>query len=243
MAHRHNDHVHHPGRRHESDEAAIATMAAAMAGCGLEVAAIGSVAADLASEDSLARALSTDDRHFLMQAIDLSKQAVKEGNHPFGCVIVERRKVVESDGCARFVQRVVVEACNNVCTGNDPTAHAELSAVRRLGAYEATRREKHEKGDDSAGTHDGYELFTSTEPCIMCCGAIYWSFLIDRIVYACPEQDLATHAGNDFLSDCRDTLRKGKREIRVQGPFYAEEAEQVHADFWPAFLAGKKAQG
>ena len=168
--------------------------------------------------------LSKADEALLRRAIESSRRAVAKGNHPFGCVIVVRRR---SDG--DVVE--TIDAENRVITDSDPSAHAEMCGVRLLGAAAAAAR--------ATKRFDGcsFELFTSTEPCVMCCGAIYWSFLIDRVVYACPEAGLARHAGDDFLSSCRETLAKGKRPITVEGPFLAEEAEKLHAEFWPSFLA------
>ena len=160
----------------------------------------------------------------MQRAIACSRRAVANGNHPFGCIIVVRRKL---DG--EVVE--TIEAENRVVTDNDPSAHAEMCGVRLLGMAAAAAKK--------TGNFDGcsFELFTSTEPCVMCCGAIYWSFMINRVVYACPEAGLAKHAGEDFLASCRETLAKGKRGITVEGPFLAEEAEKLHAEFWPDFLA------
>ncbi|CAE7826120.1 pgl [Symbiodinium microadriaticum] len=177
----------------------------------------------MAGYDKASAALSKADEALLRHAIECSRRAVKNGNHPFGCVIVVRK----SDG--DVVE--TIDAENRVVTDNDPSAHAEMCGVRLLGTAAAAARES--KRFDGCS----FELFTSTEPCVMCCGAIYWSFMIDRVVYACPEAGLARHAGDDFLASCRETLAKGKRPIKVEGPFLAEEAEQLHAEFWPGFLA------
>ena len=182
--------------------------------------------------------LPEEEQVFLLRAVALSEEAVNAGNHPFGCVIVERRKMKSAEGVGEeegtFVRRVVVESQNTVHTCMDPTGHAELNAVRTLGSLIG---EKKEGGSDQDSLHDGFELFTSTEPCIMCCGAIYWSFSIDRVVFACPESGLARHAGEDFLASSRETLAKGNRPIRVEGPFFQEQAERLHAEYWPKLFA------
>eukprot|EP00658_Telonema_sp_P-2_P057118 TRINITY_DN45580_c0_g1_i1.p1 TRINITY_DN45580_c0_g1~~TRINITY_DN45580_c0_g1_i1.p1 ORF type:complete len:240 (+),score=57.21 TRINITY_DN45580_c0_g1_i1:52-771(+) len=84
-----------------------------------------------------------------------------------------------------------------------------------------------------------FEMFTSTEPCIMCCGAIYWSFAMHRVVFGCPETVLAKYATDDFLCPAQETLARGKhQEIAVEGPFLAEEAAKLHAEYWPRVLGG-----
>eukprot|EP00050_Salpingoeca_kvevrii_P003832 m.235279 g.235279 ORF g.235279 m.235279 type:complete len:189 (-) comp10889_c0_seq1:113-679(-) len=184
----------------------------------------------MASAHSTSPGLSAEDKSHLRRALTLAEEAVQRGNHPFGCVIV--RRLTSTDGSVIDSKRVV-EAGNVVHTDHDPTGHAEMNAIRLLGKYVASP-------DAQTGVAEGvqvsYELFTSTEPCIMCCGGIYWSFLVDRVVYACPESGLAKHAGDDFLASCRETLARGKRPIAVQGPYLQEEAEKLHAGFWHDYL-------
>src|SRR5690606_38467526 len=95
----------------------------------------------------------------LREAIALSKSAMDHGNEPFGAVLVK-------DG------EIVLRAENSVFSGHDMTNHAEMNLVKL------------------AAQHFGAEaladctLYSSTEPCAMCAGAIYWSG-IGRLVYAC----------------------------------------------------------
>ena len=96
---------------------------------------------------------------FMKRAIELSLENVRSGRGgPFGCVIVK-------DG------DVVAEGVNEVTASNDPTAHAEILAIRRasqkLGCFELA----------------GCDLYTSCEPCPMCLSAIYWA-RIERIYFA-----------------------------------------------------------
>ena len=88
---------------------------------------------------------------FMKRAIELSKMALQTGKGgPFGCVIVK-------DG------KIVGEGHNQVTSTNDPTAHAEVVAIRNacknLNSFQL----------------EGCEVYTSCEPCPMCLGAIYWS--------------------------------------------------------------------
>ena len=112
----------------------------------------------------------------MREAIALSKQSVERGGGPFGAVIVR-------DG------RVLARASNSVTLLNDPTAHAEVSAIRAACA--------------SLGTFDlsGAEIYTSCEPCPMCLGAIYWAG-IGKIYYANNKQDAAAIGFDDsFIYD------------------------------------------
>lgn len=108
---------------------------------------------------------------FMKRAIELARAGMKnnEGG-PFGCVIVK-------DGV------ILAEGNNRVTTDNDPTAHAEITAIRR--ACETL--------DDFQLT--GCDLYTSCEPCPMCLGAIYWA-RPERVFYACSRDD-AADAGFD----------------------------------------------
>ena len=173
--------------------------------------------------------LSDVEVKYLRRAIALADAAVARGDHPFGAIVVAR--------FADDEETIVIESMNSVNTKSDPSAHAELNAIRQLGEY--VRANKLRLDDAKrGGKRVEFTLFTSTECCVMCAGAIYWSFLIDRVVYACPESGLAKHAGDDFLCPCRETFARGKRPIRVDGPFLQDEAERAHAEYWPKLFAG-----
>ena len=114
------------------------------------------------------------DREFMQRAIDLAAESVKNGGGPFGAVVVK-------DG------KVIAESANSVTPDNDPTAHAEVNAIRlackKLGTFML----------------DGCEIYASCEPCPMCLGAIYWAH-IKTIYYAGTRSD-AAKAGfdDDFI--------------------------------------------
>lgn len=109
-------------------------------------------------------------QEFMRRAIQLSLESVKHGGGPFGAVIVKEGKII-------------AEAANRVTLDNDPTAHAEVNAIRQ-----AAR---------SLGRFDlsGCDIYTSCEPCPMCLGAIYGAHL-DHIYYGCNRRD-AADAGFD----------------------------------------------
>ena len=117
------------------------------------------------------------DIEFLREAIQVAKDgmALKEGG-PFGALVVHHGKIIS-------------RGFNQVTSSNDPTAHAEIVAIRQ--ACEYLR--------DFQLTD--CVLYTTCEPCPMCLGAIYWSRL-SRFVYACDRKDAAQAAFDDaFIYD------------------------------------------
>ena len=155
---------------------------------------------------------TTRDLEHLARAVELAAAAREHGNHPFGSLLVD------GDG------NVVLEAENTVVTGRDCTAHAELNLVR-----EAVARFDAEQ----LGTHT---LYTSTEPCAMCAGAIFWSG-IGRVVFALSSATLGeivedpTGAWTLAMS-CRDVFARGGRAVDALGPLMEEHARVVHEGFW-----------
>ena len=100
---------------------------------------------------------------FMLRAIELSIQSAKSKGGPFGCVIGKDNKII-------------AEGHNQVTTHNDPTAHAEIVAIRNACT----------KLNDFF--LKGCDLYTSCEPCPMCLSAIYWSH-VDNIYYANTRMD------------------------------------------------------
>ena len=116
---------------------------------------------------------TSQDREFMQKAIDKSLESIKKGGGPFGAVIVK-------DG------KIIAEESNSVVPGHDPTAHAEVNAIR--------------KACQVLGTHilKGCTIYTSCEPCPMCLGAIYWSRL-DKIFMANTKEDAKNIDFDDFF--------------------------------------------
>ena len=114
-------------------------------------------------------------KEFMRRAIALSRQKMEENcGGPFGAVIVKGNKII-------------AEGWNQVTSSNDPTAHAEVVAIRNAC-----------KAEDKFSLQ-GCEIYTSCEPCPMCLSAIYWAHL-DRIYYANSRKDAATIGfDDDFL--------------------------------------------
>ena len=148
---------------------------------------------------------------FLCEAIALSRSALDHGGEPFGSVLVKGGEVI-------------IRAENSVFSGHDMTNHAEMNLVK-LAAQQY----------DAAFLAD-CTLYSSTEPCAMCAGAIYWSG-IGRLVYACSEARLGEIAGIGLDVPCRSVLQTGARTVTVIGPTDLQEtAAEVHQDFWPKHL-------
>lgn len=150
---------------------------------------------------------------FLRRAIELARSARNDGRHPFGALIVNERG------------DTIVSARNNaVRPKGDPTQHAEMvacgEAARLLPEAELAK----------------CTLYTSTEPCAMCAGAIYWTG-IGRVVFALAETGLlrytGTHQENPTLDlPCREVFARGQKRIVVVGPLLEEEAGKAHEGFW-----------
>lgn len=121
------------------------------------------------------------DEGFMREAIQLAASARAHGNHPFGAVLVVDEKVV-------------IRAENTVITKKNFTHHAEMNLMQLVAASDLTNEEKARA-----------IVYTSTEPCAMCSGAIVWSG-IRHVVYGCPCEELGSLAGDDFLMPCRNLL-------------------------------------
>ncbi len=116
--------------------------------------------------------MADNGKKYMLRAIELAEENVKLLNGgPFGAVIVKDNKIIG-------------KGVNQVTTNNDPTAHAEIMAIR-----------------DACQSERSYHLpeaviYTSCEPCPMCLGAIYWAG-ISKIFYANTKKDAAAHGFND----------------------------------------------
>src|SRR5437762_8423656 len=128
---------------------------------------------------------------FMREAIRLSIQMMRLGQGgPFGAVVVKGNKIVG-------------RGCNQVTSANDPTAHAEIVAIR-----ETCRRLK-------TFELDGCDLYTSCEPCPMCLSAIYWA-RIRSVFYGNTRKDAARIAFDDELIYREVALPLGRRQLRMK---------------------------
>src|ERR1700721_2350457 len=124
---------------------------------------------------------------FMARAIELSVENVRMGGGPFAAVVVREGKII-------------AEGVNSVSTENDPTAHAEVMAIRaackNLGIFELT----------------GCEIYSSCEPCPMCLGAIYWARPI-CVFFANRAADPAKFGFDDAFIYSEIQLDHGDRKI------------------------------
>jgi tRNA(Arg) A34 adenosine deaminase TadA len=154
--------------------------------------------------------MNESDLQHLRTAIALAWRAREHGNHPFGAVLVDDQN------------QVVLQAENTVVTERDCTGHAETNLMRQ-----ASQRFSPEQ----LAT---YTLYTSTEPCAMCAGAIHWG-KVRRVVYALSANALSTIVGpspDHLLLPCREVFARSQRPVEVLGPALEAEAKAVHAGFW-----------
>lgn len=155
-----------------------------------------------------------NDRHYLQQAILLSRQSRNHGNTPFGALLVS------PDG------KILLEQENVEITEAKCTGHAETTLM--------------EKASKQFSKEFLWQctLYTTAEPCAMCAGAIYWGN-VGRVVYGISEKRLLSLTGDNeqnptFDLPCRDVFARGQKAIEVVGPFPDLEHEivAVHEGYW-----------
>jgi len=114
-----------------------------------------------------------NDKVLLQRAVEIAADNIDEGCGPFGAVISREGEIIS-------------EATNRVVLSHDPTAHAEVLAIR--------------KASEILKTHDLSDcvIYTSCEPCPMCLGAIYWAG-IEKVVYASDRFEAASSGFSDSL--------------------------------------------
>jgi guanine deaminase len=133
--------------------------------------------------------LNEQDKIFMREAIELSLKGMRNGEGgPFGCIVVNESGSIIGYGN------------NRVTSTNDPTAHAEVVAIRdacrNIGTFQL----------------EGCTIYTSCEPCPMCLGAIYWARPA-RLVYACTRKDAAAIDFDDAFLYKELTQPIAKRKI------------------------------
>ncbi len=140
----------------------------------------------------------------MREAIRLSEENVANGGGPFGAVIARGGEIIAT-------------GVNRVTASNDPTAHAEVSAIRRaaqqLGTFNLS----------------GCEIFTSCEPCPMCLGAIYWARL-DRVYYANTKADAKAAGFDDSFIYDELALPRDRRKL-PSVPMMRNEAIKVFEEW------------
>lgn len=129
-------------------------------------------------------------------------EAQKSGT-PYGAVIVKDHQIVEQGG-------------NSVQVNNDPTAHAELSVIRKL----TTRL-------GVSSLESGYTIYTTFEPCPMCAAACVWAN-ISEIVYGAGADDFEGYNPNSIDIRCQEIIKKSLNPVPVQRGVLLEACKQLH---------------
>ena len=145
--------------------------------------------------------MTEQDEKFMRRAIELAQQGIdRNDGGPFGAVVVR-------DG------EIIGEGCNQVTSTNDPTAHAEVVAIRNAC--------RHLESFQLAGC----TIYTSCEPCPMCLGAIYWA-RPERLYFACTREDAAHIAFDDRF--IYEEIERPIEERKIKSiNFLREEGLQV----------------
>lgn len=143
-------------------------------------------------------------KDFLQQAVQLARDNVAQGGGPFGALIVRQGLVIAT-------------GVNRVTANLDPTAHAEVMAIRQA----CERLQDFQLADAI--------LYTSCEPCPMCLGAIYWSRL-QAVYFACNRFDAAAAGFDD--SFIYDEIPKTPAERRIPMHYLALDAADMPFQDW-----------
>jgi tRNA(Arg) A34 adenosine deaminase TadA len=146
------------------------------------------------------------DREFIRRIYEVARGAGADGGRPFGSMLVHEGKII-------------AEFKNIVNETGDVTQHAETGLVAR-----ATQKISRDILEEST-------LYTSTEPCIMCCGAIYWAG-IPRMVYGTTSSQMSELLGREYLSiPSREVFQRIQPGVEVVGPVLEEEGLKIHAKY------------
>ncbi len=149
--------------------------------------------------------MSTPPASFMQQALDLARHGIEQGHGgPFGAIVVVENQIV-GRGWNQVIQR------------NDPTAHAEVLAIRS--ACEALGRFHLE----------GATLYATCEPCPMCLGALYWAH-IEHLVYAATAEDAAAFGFDDYR--IRQALQQPLTQQPLQLHQHGREASLALFQQW-----------
>ena len=143
---------------------------------------------------------------FLRITFELALKARKLGNHPFGAILVHQNEII-------------CQSENSIKTDNDLTKHAEFKLVQFA-----------VQNFDQITLRNSI-LYSSTEPCSMCSGAIYWA-KIGTLVYGTSLKTLSSMVNGTLEVSCRDILTKGKHDIKIFGPLLEVEGIKIHNGFW-----------
>lgn len=150
--------------------------------------------------------MSETDIVMIRKCYEIAKKALKRGNQPYGAILFVKNKIVKT-------------AENKVNIHGDNTRHVELVL-----ASWAMRNLNLEVLSDSV-------LYSSTEPCAMCAGAIYWA-RIPRVVFGVSIGSVSSLKEETLMMSCRDVFASGKHTVDVSGPILEDEGMNIHRSYW-----------
>ncbi|MGK7397499.1 MAG: nucleoside deaminase [Candidatus Cyclobacteriaceae bacterium M3_2C_046] len=147
------------------------------------------------------------DREFIKKAYELAQESIRNGNPPFGAILVHQGKIIASGQ-------------NEVKTSGNVTLHAETVLLGEV----ANTYSKNMLAESI--------LYTSTEPCLMCCGAIYWAG-INTIVFGTTESQMIrlVDGESNQLIPSRKIFGQINPKVRIIGPVMEKEGLAIHADY------------
>ncbi|EKT60765.1 nucleoside deaminase [Providencia burhodogranariea] len=146
------------------------------------------------------------DIYFMNKALELAENAAKNGNEPFGALLVKNGQIVMTG-----------ENC--IHTDSDPTYHAELGLIRQFCSNQKTM-------DLSE-----YTLYTSCEPCCMCAGAMVWSHL-GRMVYSLSHDTLAKIAGFNIMIGSDEIFSRSPNKPIVIKGVLQQQAVSIYTHYF-----------
>lgn len=154
----------------------------------------------------------TKDELFMTEAIILSALAVEHGNEPFGAVLVKNNDIVYTNE-------------NQIYTKTDPTFHAEAGLIRRF--------------CEETGITDlsEYTLYSSCEPCFMCCGAMVWVKL-GRLVYAASDIELCNILGEKGSECTKIVFGNSSQKPIVESGILREESLKILEGYFKSNIKG-----
>lgn len=142
-----------------------------------------------------------NDKIFLRRAIQLAREARENGEDPFGAVLV-------------FDQEILHESYDKCITLFDPVFHAELSLISEY-------CRSHQRV-----SLEGCTIYSSTEPCAMCGGAIHWA-KISRVVFSVSQKRLQEISGGTGKMGCEEILNSGRKKVEILGNLLVDEGLKV----------------
>lgn len=153
-----------------------------------------------------------DEKTYMEQAVKKTREGVDSGQSPFGAVVVK-------DG------KVIAAAHNTVWRDTDPTAHAEVNAIRAAS--------KALKTIDLSGT----VMYTTCEPCPMCLTAIHWA-KIDRVVFGATIADADDAGFSELTIAAKEMVRLGGSPLKVDSGLLQKECAELFR-YWKTQAKGK----